>query len=304
MKFSIVTPVYNGEQHIHETIESLLIQEGDFEIEYIVQDGGSKDRTIEIVNEYKSKIESGEKIYKCKAFTIQCTSERDNGMYDAINRGFAKATGDVYAWINSDDYYLPHALSKMKQAFESFEDIVWVKGITSFMDTQGIITQGDCYLYNQTLLSQGVYGTDAYFVHQDSVFWRRELWQKSGGIDINLRYAGDYALWISFARYAPLWIIYAPISVFRKREGQLSSNMVKYREEQKKIHPNKSLLSFCVKIIFWLGHKINTYTKIQITDITYPFCFWYLKNNYLKQNNKVLIKTHPRGYRIQNERKA
>ncbi|HEY4500327.1 MAG TPA: glycosyltransferase, partial [Candidatus Paceibacterota bacterium] len=100
MKFSIVTPVYNGQAHIRETIESVLSQEGDFEIEYFIMDGGSTDATVEIVLEYASRDKR-----------VSVFSEKDSGMYDAVNKGFFKATGDVYAYINSDDVYEPGAFA-------------------------------------------------------------------------------------------------------------------------------------------------------------------------------------------------
>ena len=106
MKLSIITPCYNSENFIEETIESVLSQRGDFEIEYIIVDGGSTDRTLSIVRKYNDWIESGSFPIKCSKANITYISERDKGMYDALAKGFKLVTGDIIAYINSDDFYL------------------------------------------------------------------------------------------------------------------------------------------------------------------------------------------------------
>ena len=82
------------------------------------------------------------------------------------------------------------------------------------------------------------YGRYAYFVQQDTVFWKRSLWEKSHPVISSFRLAGDYALWVSFAKIAPLWSFNRRVSMFRKRPGQLSTNMKEYRREQEIIAPS------------------------------------------------------------------
>ncbi|MDB5204368.1 MAG: glycosyl transferase 2 family protein [Candidatus Taylorbacteria bacterium] len=261
MKFSIITPVYNGEKYIKETIESLLIQEGEFDIELIVQDGGSTDNTVHIANEYISKLKSGQKIFKCNSFDMRLFSERDNGMYDAINKGFEKATGEIFAWLNSDDTYLPGALKVIENYLSKSPEVLWIKGMNIVTDENGEIKKrGRSFKYYQSLIKRGVYGRYAPVIEQETVFWRRSLWEKVGPINSSLRLAGDYWLWIEFAKYTKLYSINIPVARFRRLENSLSNEGggKKYRAEQAKIMPPKgSLLEFSVKLFYWIKNKLN-----------------------------------------------
>src|SRR3569832_535244 len=102
MKFSIVTPAYIIEAWIHKTIETVLMQEGDFEIEYIVMDDGSRDGSAAIAREYAEKIKSGAYPVRSTHNDKQKNTQEYTGMYEAFFRGFARASGDIFAWINAD----------------------------------------------------------------------------------------------------------------------------------------------------------------------------------------------------------
>lgn len=232
MKFSIVTPSYNSERFIAETIESVLSQKGDFTIEYIIVDSQSQDNTIKIAKNYQRTLESGEYRINCSGVAIKIYQEKDDSMYEAINYGFSKATGDIYAWINSDDIYLPGAFGVIAQTFAGYPEVKWIKGITSYINEYSTIFKaGHCFMYDQKWLQKGVYGKDAYFVQQDSVFWRSTLWEIAKGIDARFKKAGDYSLWIKFSQYEPLYTVKAYISCFRKVKGQLSQDIDSYRKE-------------------------------------------------------------------------
>lgn len=238
MKFTIVTPSYNSEKYISETIESVLSQKGDFEIEYIIMDGGSTDKTVEIIKKYEEKLKNDCWETKCKNISFRWFSEKDKGMYDAINKGFAKATGDIYAWINSDDIYLSGAFEAIHKSLEKYSEIKWIKGITSTSNKDSIIYDyGICYLYNQKWIRDGIYGRSAYFIQQDSTFWKKELWKKIGGINNGFKLAGDYYLWTKFAEHEKLYSLKVSVSSFRKRNEQLSSSIEDYQKEQEKISP-------------------------------------------------------------------
>jgi glycosyltransferase involved in cell wall biosynthesis len=218
MKFSIVTPCFNSERWIRETIESVLSQSGDFDVEYIIMDGGSTDGTLDIIRKYKD---------------IKLFSEKDAGMYDAINRGFEHATGDIFAYINSDDKYEPGAFRAMAEIFSEYPDIMWLKGVAS-----------------------GVYGMQSYHVAQDSVFWRKELWNKVKPIPTKYKLAGDYWLWTQFANFNTLWTASVPASNYRKHKNQLSRDISKYKKEQKEIQTDIGKFPPGPKIFFSLLSKL------------------------------------------------
>ena len=110
-KFSIVTPSLNQRPYIQETMESVLSQEGDFEIEYFVVDGGSSDGSVELIRQCAEKVSSGNRPVRCRGITMEWISEKDHGQSEAINKGLRRATGDFVSYLNSDDLYFPGALS-------------------------------------------------------------------------------------------------------------------------------------------------------------------------------------------------
>ncbi len=286
MKFSIITPVYNGEKYISETIESIISQEGDFDIEYIIQDGGSTDNTISIIKSFKDNIDSGIYKIKCENLTLQYYSEKDEGMYDAINKGFNKATGDIYAWMNSDDFYLPGAFALMASSFKKYPEISWLKGSVLSKDESSNSTgKIPSYVYNQDWITRGFYGTVAPFITQEGVFWRAGLWNKSNGIDKTLKLAGDFYLWIQLAKYSPLWSINADLSCFRTSPTQLSHDMQPYRVEQQKILPAKDLIYYTVGLFFWI--KIKTRKYPNLATLLYRLLF--------RNRNKKIIDVNQDG---------
>ncbi len=229
MKFSIVTPSYNSQRFIGETIESVIGQKGNFHIEYIIVDACSTDRTPEIVKAYQQSLLTGERPIFCGHVTIKFLSGKDAGMYEAINKGFAQATGDIYAWINSDDVYQPGAFDVICKTFSQFPQIRWLKGITSYFDESStLFASGKCNIYNRQLIAKGLYGPVLHFIQQDSVFWSASLWHESGGADESLSLAGDYFLWIEFSKYTPLYSLNAHTSCFRSVAGQKSENIQAY----------------------------------------------------------------------------
>lgn len=238
MKFSIVTPVYNGEKYITETLESIINQKGKFHIELIIVDNLSTDGTRNIIEKYATGINDKQiKIY-CHSIIIKTIFEKDNGMYDALNKGFKLATGDIFAWANSDDIYLPGAFEVVAKVFEKYKKVLWLKGITSYIDENSdLMRQGRPYLYHQKWIQHGVYGRKLYFIQQSSTFWRPELWHKVNGLNGNLKLAGDFDLWIKFAKHTPVYCLNFNTDCFRFRPGQLSKGLDKYHIECDNILP-------------------------------------------------------------------
>ncbi len=270
MKFSIVIPSCNNSAYISETLDSILFQRGNFEIELIVIDNCSGDNTIPILKEYHARISRGAYRSYCNKINLKWVSEPDKGMYDAINKGFALADGNIYAWLNADDIYLPGAFSAISQTFGKYPEISWLKGITSYINEKSTLFKvGHCYLYCQEWIQKGLYGPSAFFIQQDSCFWRARLWEKTGGINPSLKLAGDYYLWSLFAKHTPLYSLAAYISCFRKRHGQLTTNIRGYLEECEKIISIPARLKTIVKIYF----RYESLIPIQIRPYAYRLFF-------------------------------
>lgn len=265
-RFSIVTPTYNSERYLSETIDSVISQAGNFSIEFFIMDGGSTDGTQEIVQRYQKLLLENMYPVQCEKVVVHWHSEKDGGMYDAINKGFAQATGDIYAWINSDDIYLSGTFTIIQQTLQIYPEISWLKGITSYINENSTIyAVGNCNLYYQDLIKAGLYGPVLYFIQQDSVFWREDLWKKSGGVDASLTLAGDYFLWRSFSELAPLYSLNAYVSCFRKVPKQKSADLKAYFREIEHYSPLDKHLSNKVRRFF--GHVES------LPEFLHPICY-------------------------------
>lgn len=209
MKISVVTPSYNQISHLEQTLQSVLVSAKNCgaQTEYIVIDGGSSDGSKELIARYESHL------------SFWC-SENDSGQYDAINKGFKKSTGDIMGWLNSSDLYLPWTLATVRDIFSAFPEIQWITSLRkvcvfedgSFEGLQKIPGFAGKNLY------RGLHGgpTNSDFIQQESVFWRRELWEKIGAkIPDQCKYAADFHLWAEFFRHSPVFGVDAPLAAFR-----------------------------------------------------------------------------------------
>jgi len=177
MLISIVTPSYNQAGYLEETIRSVLSQDYPH-LEYIIVDGGSTDGTREIIKKYEDKLS-------------WWVSEKDQGQTDAINKGFARAKGDILAWINSDDTYEPSAISAAVKYLQEHPTVGMVYGDCNFINTAGaVIGRFNAAQTNYHLLRQG-------YVHipQQTMFFRADLWKHVGPLDPSFYFAMDYDLW-------------------------------------------------------------------------------------------------------------
>ena len=286
------------EPWIARTIESVLSQEGDFEIEYLVINDASKDRTEEIAREYETRINAGTYPIKCTGITMRIMTQENTGMYGAINYGFAQAAGDIYAWINADDTYQEGAFAAMTKTFEAFPEIEWLKGITDTVDEQWQKQRsGACRTYRQDWIREGIYGQEAYFIEQDSCFWRSSLWKKGGPIPDEYHSAGDYWLWLSFARYAPLWSLDVPISNFMKREGQISKGITKYKTEQRRARTKRTMSAWTARLFFSPWSRLGPMFHPLFVRF-YPIFFVCKPFEYIALENGVATKRHARSFII------
>lgn len=178
---SIITPSYNQAKYLEQTIQSVFNQDYP-RIEYIVIDGASKDGSVDIIKKYADKLTYWE-------------SKKDKGQADAINKGFAHATGEIIAWLNSDDYYLPGAVRAAVKVFEENPDVVLVYGDMLAVDENS--TTFNTLTYKQLTLE------DLFcfqIIGQPAVFMRRSALQKTSGLDLTFHFLLDHLLWIKIAK--------------------------------------------------------------------------------------------------------
>ena len=182
---SIVTPSFNQSAYLELTIRSVLEQDyPDFE--YIIIDGASTDGSADIIQKYSSRL----------AYWI---SEKDLGQADAINKGMRRAKGEIVAWLNSDDYYLPHAIQSAVAALEANPQAMMVYGNMLAVDQTGQTINQLRYhpLTLEDLLCFQIIG-------QPAVFMRRAAFEKAGGLDLDFHFMLDHQLWLKIAAQGPM----------------------------------------------------------------------------------------------------
>jgi glycosyltransferase involved in cell wall biosynthesis len=183
---SIITPSFNQARFLEATIRSVLDQDHP-NLEYIIVDGGSTDGSVEIIK-------------KCADRLAWWVSEKDKGQTDAINKGFARAKGEILAWINSDDTYEPGAVSAAVKYLGERPEVGLVYGDANFIDEEGrVIGRFAARQTDYTRLRRG-------YVHipQQASFFRAELWREVGPLDPSFYFAMDYDLWVRLAARAPI----------------------------------------------------------------------------------------------------
>jgi hypothetical protein len=198
-RISLVTPVFNSAKYIERTIQSVLAQNYP-NLEYIIVDGGSTDGTIDIIRQYQDRLTGW-------------ISEPDHGMYDALNKGFARTTGEIMGWISATDLYHVGGLAVVGSVFTDLPKVEWITGRTTIFNEAGMTTVVlDTPHWSRFRFLAGANR----YIQQESTFWRRSLWQRAGSrVDDSRRYAADFELWVRFFRYAQLHPVDALIGGFR-----------------------------------------------------------------------------------------
>lgn len=271
MKFTIVTPTFNRTTYLNQTIRSIVYQEGDFDLEYIIQDGGSSEELLDILREWDCFINSKNFKPLCRSLKFSFSSEKDNGMYDAINKGFAKSAGDVMSWLNSDDLLHPYALQTLSTVFNLFPEVEWVTGIPNSYNTEGSRVGFDQQpsAYSKQFIQKGFYdikfGKYGFnWIQQESCFWKRSLWEKSGAkLRTDKKYAADFYLWQGFADHAELHLIKSFLGGYRSHQDQITANPELYRKELQNFRPPPTSLKF-LKVIFKFISKSKSLCKLKL----------------------------------------
>ncbi|HWE02099.1 MAG TPA: glycosyltransferase family 2 protein [Tepidisphaeraceae bacterium] len=181
LTLSIVTPSYNTGRYLGAAIQSVLDQDWPT-VDYIVMDGGSTDNSIDVLRAFGPR--------------VRWISEKDRGQSHAINMGFAKTSGDILGWLNSDDMYAPGAFRAVMELFLARPDIDMVYGDADYITPAGNPLAACTHIepYNKHRL---FHYSD--FIVQPATFFRRSAFEAAGGIDESIHWAMDYDLWLRIA---------------------------------------------------------------------------------------------------------
>ena len=215
-RISIVTPSFNQASFLEQTIRSVLDQKG-VEIEYIIMDGGSDDGSVEIIRKYEDRLAHWE-------------SAPDNGQADAIYRGFEKATGEIIAWLNSDDYYFPGALAHSVEAFKRQPQAELLIGGCLTVDPDGAEMYRN---YGFPFTFDALLHWGCRF-NQPASFWKREALFEVGGFDKSLRHCFDYDMYLRLAKRRPAIATRRILAAFRSHPMSKTNTLrdVKKAEDQ------------------------------------------------------------------------
>jgi glycosyltransferase involved in cell wall biosynthesis len=180
---SVVTPSFNQGRFLPETMESIHAQSYP-KLEHIVVDGGSSDESVSVIKRYEGQL----------AYWV---SEPDEGQTDALIKGFARSTGDIQCWLNSDDLFEPGTLAEVGAYFERHPEVEFVYGNSTWIDDRGLVIKPK----KEHGFNRFIWMYYHNFIPQPSAFWRRGLYERVGGLDSRFDLAMDADLWIRFADF-------------------------------------------------------------------------------------------------------
>ncbi len=216
-RFSVVMPSYNTAEYLRQTVDSILDQDYP-DLEFIITDGQSTDGTIDLLRSYGSK--------------IRWVSEPDDGQCDAINKGFAMATGELHYWANADDPILPGTLRHVAGLLTDRSRPQWAVGAADLIDERGRIhfTRRVGRVDDTTFLLWALK-----WIPTQSVFWNRRMWEVAGPFNPDLHYTMDLGLWQRMHKAAPCIVTDRVLGMYRMHAQSKSlSGIEKSRAERKR----------------------------------------------------------------------
>lgn len=230
-RISIITPSYNQAAFLRRTLASIH-EQGYPNLEHIVIDGGSTDDSAAVIESYADRL----------AYWV---SERDRGQSDAINKGMARATGDILTWLNSDDVLLPGSLHTVGAIFAQLPSVRWLTGRPANIDAADHLRVFPLPTGRiRRWIRAGHYHGRAWgFIRQEGTFWRHDLWQQIGGaLDESRHYSMDFDLWRRMAAHAELVTVDRPLAAYRSHAAQKTAQLDRYYAEAGIATPNAARL--------------------------------------------------------------
>lgn len=204
-RITVVTPSYNQARFLEASLRSVH-EQGYPNLEHIVIDGGSTDGSVEVIRKYADRL----------AYWV---SEADKGQTDALIKGFLRASGDILAWLNSDDLYEPRTLWEVAEFFVRNPQVQFVYGDALWIDTGGRVLRAK----KEIPFHRFIWLHDYNYIPQPSAFWRRGLYEAAGGLDLSFDLAMDADLWIRFAdRTEPVHVrrIWSRMRLYPEQKNQ------------------------------------------------------------------------------------
>ncbi len=227
-RITVVTPAFQQIAYIEETLRSIHDQ-GYPDLEHMVLDGGSTDGTVAVIERHADRL-------------AYFRSGPDAGPYDAVERGFARATGEVLCWLNSSDLFLPWTLRTVGTLFAELPDVAWISSLQpARCDATGMCAvverhpgfaraaflDGRFIGHRPSVPTVGQRG----WLQQEATFWRRSLWDRCGGTLGHYALAADFDLWARFYEHGELVGVEAPLALFRMHPEQRSGLLDRYTAE-------------------------------------------------------------------------